>query len=234
MRKVYFGDVSQKSVAFQNDLRGKGTELGENGTAEESDTKGNSMCEYPEDNRVRGEWAGIAAHEHVVQVYQDSDYFMSSLEQFVSEGLRGEDGVVVIATMAHLFVLEQRLRENPEFHFATLQARGRYVRLNAHEALWQFMVDGLPDEKLFEAFVDRIIGEVATGGRQVRAFGEMVAILWTQGNIQATKKLERIWHRVCQERGLALLCAYPDSIFTTEQSTEKTELLEMHSRVVVS
>ncbi len=190
------------------------------------------MCEYSEGNRVRADWVGILAHEHVVQVYQNADRFMDSLEDFVAEGLRGDDGVVVIATMAHLFVLECRLRENPEFQFSTLQARGRYVRLNAHEALWQFMVDGSPDERLFSAFVDRVIGNAGKGGRPVRAFGEMVAVLWSQGNFEATRKLERIWHRVCQERGLALFCAYPDSIFSAGQAAEKTELCGMHSRVM--
>lgn len=192
------------------------------------------MCEYSDGNRVWADWGHIRAHEHVVQVYQDADRFMDSLEEFVAQGLRGDDGVVVIATMAHLYMLECRLRESSEFQFSTLQARGRYVRLNVHQALWQFMVDGLPDERLFGAFVDRVIGNAGKGGRQVRAFGEMVAILWSQGNFEATRKLEQIWHRVCQERGLALFCAYPDSIFSTGQAVERTELCGMHSRVVAS
>lgn len=191
------------------------------------------MCELSGDSVAR-RWGGIAPCEHVVQMYEDADRLMDSLEEFVCDGLSAEDGVVVVATMAHLFELERRLRANRTFQFATMQSRGRYVRLNAHEALWQFMVHGMPDEKLFRAFVDRVIGDAGNGGRRVRAFGEMVAVLWSQGNVEATKALERIWHRVCQERGLALYCAYPRSVFKPDERAAMDELCGLHSRVLAS
>ncbi len=187
-----------------------------------------------------GGWDGAASRpgngascDHVVQFYHNADHLLNSLERFVCEGLRAGEGVVVIATMSHLFELERRLGDH-EFAFHTMQARGQYVRLNAHEALWQFMVDGWPDETLFRAFVDRLQKQAGRDGRRVRAFGEMVAVLWSQGKTEATIELERMWHRLSQERKLLLYCAYPKEEFGVEQRAGMDQICAAHSRVLVA
>jgi hypothetical protein len=40
------------------------------------------------------------------------------------------------------------------------------------------MVKDWPDEKLFASLVDYLIKRASKMGRRVRAFGEMVALLW--------------------------------------------------------
>lgn len=58
------------------------------------------------------------------------------------------------------------------------------------------------------AFLDSLEGR---DGRRVRAFGEMVAVMWTRGQSGATVQLEHLWHRFCQTKAFSLFCAYPKS-----------------------
>ena len=54
------------------------------------------------------------------------------------------------------------------------------------------------------------------GGRRVRAFGEMVAVMWARGEQGATVRLEHLWHRLCQSEAFSLFCAYPRIGFTQD------------------
>ena len=52
--------------------------------------------------------------------------------------------------------------------------------------------------------------------RRIRAFGEMVAILWAQGNDGATVRLEHLWNKFSQKAQFCLFCAYPKAGFTKD------------------
>ena len=69
-------------------------------------------------------------------------------------------------------------------------------------------------------------------GRRVRAFGEMVALLWAQGHTAAIVRLEHLWHRMCQERGFSLFCAYPRVGFTQDVDASIREICAAHSKVL--
>jgi hypothetical protein len=66
----------------------------------------------------------------------------------------------------------------------------------------------------------------------MRAFGEMVAVLWAQGHMGATHRLEQLWEKICQKEGLSLFCAYPKSEFTQNPEASMKEICEAHSRVI--
>jgi len=177
----------------------------------------------------RSFWGEISPCDHVVQIYETDLVFLDALEGFVSGGLRSGDAVVVIAGVAHLAALEDRLRALG-FDLAWLRARGLYIRLDAREALSRFMVQDWPDEQLFRQFVQETLD--AAGERRVRAFGEMVAVLWAEGKTGATVRLEHLWHRICQESKLSLFCAYPRIGFTKDSDDAIREICEAHSRII--
>jgi hypothetical protein len=96
------------------------------------------------------------------------------------------------------------------------------------------MVRGWPDEDRFTQVVTDILTRARGDGRKVRAFGEMVALLWAQGNIAATVRLEFLWQKLCQSEGFSLFCAYPKAGFTRDLSDSITEICAAHSRVVAA
>ena len=151
----------------------------------------------------------------------------------IAMGAVGVFGAVVIATEAHLRELGQRL-EQTGVDLSDLRARDRYLPLLAEETLERFMVRGWPDEDRFAEVVAGILTRARGDGRRVRAFGEMVALLWAQGNIAATVRLEFLWQKLCEAEGFSLFCAYPKAGFTRDLSDSITEICAAHSRVVAA
>lgn len=176
-------------------------------------------------------WGEISPCEHLVQIYQDEGVFLDSLEGFIAGGILAGDGVVVIATPEHLVALNERLVAR-NIDIATAIKSEQYLALDAEETLSKFMVMGWPDEDFFRAFVTNILQRAKGHNRRVRAFGEMVALLWARGNTGATVQLEHLWHRLCQELSFSLFCAYPKIGFTRNASASIKEICDTHSRVL--
>jgi DcmR-like sensory protein len=178
-------------------------------------------------------WGEIAPCEHLVQLYDDGAAFLDALEGFIGGGLFAGDGTVVIATEAHLDALAMRLiAHGVDLHEAI--ARDQYIAVRADETLAKFMVDGWPDEGLFREVACGLISRALGHRRRVRAFGEMVALLWVDGNREAVVRLEQLWHDLCEKEAFSLFCAYPKVGFTQGASISAHDICSLHSRVVPS
>jgi hypothetical protein len=177
-------------------------------------------------------WGEIAPTNHVLQIYETDEVFINSLAGFVGGGINANDACIVIATDKHLKALETRL-EDYGVHVNTLISEGRYLPFRAEETLSKFMVDGWPDESLFMNTISGVIKE-ARGKykRGIRAFGEMVAILWAQGNNGATVQLEHLWNEFCQKEAFSLFCAYPKTGFTVNMSESIEHICCAHSKII--
>jgi hypothetical protein len=176
-------------------------------------------------------WKELAPREHLLHLYEDDSVLLETLTGFVGGGLRGSDAVVIIATRAHLDALEDRLKVSG-VELENARAENRYVPFDAEETLAKFMLGRWPDEALFVEFVGDVMDRVRGDGRRVRAFGEMVAILWAQGNKGATLVLEQLWHRICAKSGLSLLCAYPHLSVLEEEAPGQSDIRALHTQVV--
>jgi hypothetical protein len=163
-------------------------------------------------------WSPLKPGEHLVQCWQTEESLLAALEGFVSAGLREEEGVILIATAGHLHVVEKRLRK----HWLDIdRARweGRYIPLLAQETLARFMgADGLPDEGRFNAMARKLLDRASAPERKVRFFGEMVGVLWAQGNIAGAIQLENVWDKFIHAHGVPLFCAYPRQLFGDDKN----------------
>ena len=176
-------------------------------------------------------WGEIAPSEHIAQFYEDDRVLLDTLAGFIGGGLKSGDGTIVIATADHLKALEERLN-GAGMDLAIAKSENRYIALLAEEALDRFMVKQWPDDQLFAEFVTELITRARVDGRRVRAFGEMVALLWARGDIAATIRLEFLWHQVCQSQAFSLFCAYPKTGFTKDSSKSIAEICAAHSRII--
>jgi hypothetical protein len=178
-------------------------------------------------------WSEIAPCEHLLQFYEDGTIFLDTLVGFVGGGLFAGDGIIVIATEAHLDALRMRLIASGH-DIDTALRNDQYVPLDAEETLAMFMVNGWPDEERFEAAVTKLLlrARGPEQARKVRAFGEMVAILWAKGHKAATVRLEQLWHALCQKESFSLLCAYPMHGMTKQASESVSDICALHSKLV--
>lgn len=176
-------------------------------------------------------WSEIAPCDHLVQIYDTDEIFLDSLEGFVSSGFKAGDSVIIVATDAHLFSLKKRLRTKG-FNIEQLEAKARFLPFSAEDTLSTFMVEGLPDEQLFMKVAKDIITKARGNGRKVRAYGEMVAILWERGQLEATIQLEHLWNKFCATEAFCLFCAYPKSGFTKDFTNSVDHICCAHTKVI--
>jgi hypothetical protein len=176
-------------------------------------------------------WGEIAPCEHIAQFYEDDAVFLDTLVRFIDTGLLAGEGVIVIATREHLRALEERL-SSIIIGMTWRRHTEAYITVDAHEALSKFMTKGWPDDQLFSEFVVGLVNRASAQGRRVRAFGEMVALLWAEGNIAATIRLEHLWNKVCKLKSLPLYCAYPKAGFTKDASESIAEICAAHSKII--
>lgn len=176
-------------------------------------------------------WGEIAPCDHVIQIYENDGVFLDALSGFIGGGINAGECVVVIATSTHLKALNSRLTSYG-IRVDTLIEDDRYIPLDADETLSKFMVDGWPDEELFMNTVSSIIERGSCQDRHIRAFGEMVAILWAQGLNGATVQLEHLWNKFCQQNKFCLFCAYPKSGFTQDMNDSIMNICDCHTRMI--
>lgn len=176
-------------------------------------------------------WGEIAPSEHLIHVYDDERAFAALLERFVAGGLLAYESVIVIATEAHLSALNQRLLSRG-FDLRTARDSDRYIELEAGKCLATFMVNGAPDPVRFTEVVTSLIARAGRHGRRVRAFGEMVAMLWQDGHTGATVQLEHLWNQVRETLPFPLFCAYPRAGFTRDMTESLKEICATHTKVI--
>lgn len=189
--------------------------------------------ELIEQNRApHSGWRGLGPSDHFVQFYESDPFLVASLADFVGAGLQAGAAAVIIATQAHVAALEDEL-EAGGWDLATLATSGRYVRLDAAETLAKLLRAGRPDPKRFQELAGQSVARAAEGNRPVRVFGEMVGLLWAEGNFEAAIQLEALWNELRTNHDFALYCAYPIRVGAGEAGTRWLQAVcAEHSRVL--
>jgi hypothetical protein len=171
----------------------------------------------------------IDDHGHLVQFYESDAFLAESVRDFVLAGLEAGETGVIIATKPHRMAIDELLQAS-DLDVQTLRNEGRLVLLDAAETLSRFMVDGEPEAALFSAAVGSVVASAAEAGTGVRAFGEMVALLWAEGNVAGALRLEELWNELAETLSFSLLCAYPMGGFS--DSAPFLEVCGLHTRVI--
>ena len=98
--------------------------------------------------------------------------------------------------------------------------------------LASFMIDGLPDAPLFRTHVSAAIDRVGREGKPgtIRAYGEMVDVLWQDGLTSAAIKLEMLWNQLAMTRDFSLLCGYAMGSFY--KAAGMRDICDLHSHVM--
>lgn len=181
-------------------------------------------------------WDKHRSRAHSVQFYEDDDFLLDGLSQFIGAALLAGDSAIVIATKSHREGLTNLLTGRG-LHLTPAIEQGRYVSLDAAATLSKCMVDGRPDGTLFSRFIGGIITQLGAASRAehpgVAAFGEMVALLWAEGRSDAAIQLEKLWNELAQTHSFRLHCAYPMHFFAREKDGELLQTIcSEHSHVV--
>jgi hypothetical protein len=175
--------------------------------------------------------ADSSGHFHAVRFYENKASLCRTVADFLGEGLGlGQPGLV-IATPAHResVLLELRARQ---FDVVQVQAVGDLLLVDARDMLRTFMIDGMPDATLFKMHVPAAIDRLCRGRTDctIRAYGEMVDVLWQDGFSAAAIRLEMLWNQLAMTRDFSLLCGYAMGNFYKDAGMR--DVCAQHSHVL--
>jgi MEDS: MEthanogen/methylotroph, DcmR Sensory domain len=148
--------------------------------------------------------------QHMVQFYEDESLVIRNVSYLAAKTLAAGDSSVVVATVRHLEQIGDRLAYSG-VNLDAFRESGRYLEVDAIEALSQVMVEGRPDKEKF----DRVIGRVVRRSTKKSAngfvfvFGEMVALLCAANNSDGAVRIEQLWNSLAEQHRFSLYCAYP-------------------------
>ena len=172
--------------------------------------------------------------EHAVLFYESDPELAAAVVPYLAAGARADEALVVIAGASHREGFEARLHTDG-VDIERARAAGTLVSLDAQATLAAFMHADEVDPVAFEEVVGGVLRDAAQHASGIRAYGEMVALLWDAGNVPGAIELERLWNEMANELEFSLLCAYPAaSVSTPHQQDALHEVCDLHSLVVPS
>src|SRR4051794_33867537 len=146
---------------------------------------------------------------HAVQFYRSDAHLVRTVSNFLADGLRAGQPLIVVATEAHRRAFADSLRREGLDTDELLSGR-EAEWLDARETLEVFMEAGMPDRELFMGTVGAVFERVLRKRHYliVRGYGEMVDLLMRDGNIEGAVRLEELWNELAEKYAYSLLCGY--------------------------
>jgi hypothetical protein len=158
---------------------------------------------------------------HDVQFYRTDAYLARSVVEFLSVGLRAGQPIVVVATEQHRQDFAEGLRAkgvDPDELYSGRLA----IWLDARETLASFMEGPTPNRELFMATVGNVFERVLNKRYYlvVRGYGEMVDLLYKDGNCEGAVGVEALWNELSERYKYSLLCGYSVDNFLQEPAVD--------------
>jgi hypothetical protein len=185
---------------------------------------------------VSANWLQLDRSPHAVQFYSGDDFLLDSLARFVRTALEEGESACVIATQAHRDGLAERLKAQG-VDTDRLGAKGRYITVDASQALVELTVDGKPNKARFNEFMRGVVLPLKAAAeskpQRVAVCGEIVAMLWADGKAEASIELERFWNELATQGCYCLRCFYPIASFSDPGQNELfIKLCAEHASVI--
>jgi hypothetical protein len=183
-------------------------------------------------------WDGLLAaagpRDHIVQLYQDQQFLNRAVCRFAAGAIANGEGVILVPTAAHWEAFRPRL-EAEGVDVEAAQGDGQLTVVDADETLPRFMKDAMPDAPVFLGLAAEVISKARGEGRypKVRWWGEMVNVLWEQGNVAASMSLEDQFDRLAKHHEIAIFCSFVMDNFNSEvHSRLLPRLGQNHSHLI--
>ena len=171
---------------------------------------------------------------HVVQFYERDAELIEGAGGYLSNAIVTGAAGIVIASEAHREAFEAHLCD-AGVDVAAERGEGTLVWLDAAATLARLMHEGAVDHDAFFEVVGGVVHAAAATRRPVRAYGEMVALLWEEGNVTAAIDLETLWNELGAQVAFSLYCAYrSESVVGHEHADALERVCHLHSAVVAA
>jgi hypothetical protein len=178
-------------------------------------------------DRQRGEDAmkhapSVVPRYHAVRFYESEESLAAMVASFLGDGLAAGQPAIVIAVPAHRAAIVRALTAM-QYDVAGLERAGDLLLIDAQNTLDRFVSGGEVDEVQFQEVLCQTIRR-AYGDRvdcTVRAYGEMVDILWKEGQHDTAIRVEMLWNQLASSESFSLLCGYTMGHFFKDVDVER-------------
>ena len=174
-----------------------------------------------------------ASTDHLVQLYRDDRFLAEAVTLFTRAGLDEGEAVILVATRPHWEAFSERLKSSRD-DVAGLQASGQLTVVDAEDTLPTVMADGMPDVDTFNRLASNLVAQArARGYSQVRWWGEMVGLLWQQGNLRGSLKMEQLTNDLAKRHHIPIACSFSMDAFDPKIYGEPLDgLCHTHSHLI--
>ena len=150
---------------------------------------------------------GGLKHRHVAQFYDSDAFLIRAISDYVIAGLSADETAITVFTRTHLAACARELARRG-VALDSVRQRGLLIEIDADQALAAFMENGMPNEERMLGAVLPVLEQAEARTPRLRACGEMVGILWSQGLGPAALALEGLWSKLLVTHPLSLMCFY--------------------------
>jgi hypothetical protein len=168
---------------------------------------------------------------HGVRFYENEKSLSYIVADFLCRGLAdGHPGIVVATATQRAAILRALVARSADV--VQLQQSSDLVLLDGDDMLSAFMTDGRPDPERFNTSMSEVIRKASRGRTDctVHIYGQMVDILWKNGQQEAAIRLELLWNQLAQTHAFSLLCGYAVGHFYYD--ADNAEICRHHTHIV--
>jgi MEDS: MEthanogen/methylotroph, DcmR Sensory domain len=169
---------------------------------------------------------------HLVQMYQEGNdgTLIGNVGLYLNEGLRNGDVLLVVANAGHVEAFRKVVDG-----CGAAESAGRVRFFDSREMLARLMDGGQPDWGRFEGEIGETVAKVrqTNSNAGLRAYGDMVNLLWKERCYSAAIRLEQFWNKLLSRTSFSLFCAYSIDVFGQGfQGTGVEGILATHTHLI--
>ena len=152
--------------------------------------------------------SALGSHRHVVQFYDRDEELTENAGDYLAGAIAEGGAAVIVATPGHCAGFEARLAAGG-VNVGAARRDGSLVCLDATRIAGRLTSGGQVDLAAFGTQFRPAILAAGEAPGPVRIYGEVVALLWAAGQVNAALELEGLWNDLGREIPFSLFCGYP-------------------------
>ena len=174
----------------------------------------------------------LRLHRHVVQFYDRDEELAEGAGDYLADAIATGGAAIIVATPARCAAFESRLAACG-IKVEMARRDGTLVCLDAVRVAKRLARAGRVNRAGFDAEIRPAVLAAAESRGPVRVYGEVVALLWADGHVNAALELEGFWNELGREIPFSLYCGYPrESLGGSEHQGAVSEVCRLHTEVL--
>jgi hypothetical protein len=176
--------------------------------------------------------SALGSHRHVVQFYDRDEELAENAGDYLAGAIAEGGAGVIVATPGRCAGFEARLAADG-VDVGAARRDGSLVCLDATRVASRLTSGGAVDLAAFGTQFRPAILAAGEAPGPVRIYGEVVALLWAAGQVNAALELEGLWNELGREIPFSLFCGYPRHLVESSQHPGAVaEVCRLHTAVV--